>query len=237
MAKSAGLSCPNCGAKLDQFGDSDQAGCAHCGAQLLTEPKAVNPSAEAAPPLCPRCGKADRIQKVSTTYVAETSQSHSAGLWRHGDTELSRLLSPPPKPRLTDLSALSLFNLGIMLCGLGLYSGICFFGGEPLRVGPSEILFVGVSLGARSALTYVAFILGAGIVVGTPLTLGAALIHLGRKRLRSWRERLPFEKGRWERALDRWEGLYFCQRCQGVFTPGEEHFVLIQRMKEYLYGD
>jgi hypothetical protein len=137
---------------------------------------------------------------------------------------------------MADLRGVSLFNLGVMLCGLSVYSGICFFGGEPLRVPPSEVVIVGMSIGAEGAAVYAALIATAALSVGFPLVVGAALLYIGHKRIRSWKEQLPLERGRYRRATRRWERLYYCPRDHGVFTPGDTHLVPIAKMPELLYG-
>lgn len=229
MAERAELTCPNCGAKLHPAGDADQAVCPRCRTELLLEGKAVAGPPEAEPPPCPLCGKADRIQKVSSTYVAEISRGYRGGLWGPPQTELSRLLSPPSRPPSTDLPALFRFNLGTMLCGLTLLTAICLYTGVPLVVFPSEVTLMGISFGATPGLVCSAVILAASF------SAGAVLFYSGYKRMRSWQERLPLEKGRWKRATGRWERLYYCARDDGVYIPGQTTVIPILEIDKIVH--
>jgi hypothetical protein len=74
-------------------------------------------------------------------------------------------------------------------------------------------------------------------LVGVPLVVGASLLYVGYKRIRSWRERLPLERGRYDRAIRRRERLYYCPRDDGVFLPGETHLIPIAKMAEFLYSN
>jgi DNA-directed RNA polymerase subunit RPC12/RpoP len=237
MAELGELTCPNCGAILQPVEEADQAACPCCRTKLLIERKAVPAPPEAEPLACPLCGNADGIQKVSTIYVSEISRGYRGGLWGTRQTGLSRLLSPPTKPRSSDPRAQSIFKLGVMLCGLAVYSGICFFGGPALRVPPSELTLIGMSLGVTAAAIYSTLIAGATIIVGVPLIVGAVLVYRGHKRIRAWEERLSFERGRWERARRRWERMYYCARDDGVFIPGDTPVIPILQLRSYLYGE
>jgi hypothetical protein len=192
---------------------------------------------EAAFPVCPRCGEAHSIEKVSSIYASEISRRYYDLRHRYTQTELARLLKPPDKPGPTDLKGVSLLNLGVMLCGLSVYSGTCLFGGEPLRIPPSELVLVGVAVGTKGAGIYLSLIATATLLVGVPLGVGVALIRVGSKRIRSWRERLPLEKGRYDQAIHRWERLYYCARDDGLFIDGDVRLVPVTRVWELLYAD
>jgi hypothetical protein len=237
VAESGELTCPNCGASLRPVGEEDQAVCPCCRTKLLFERKAVPAPPEVEPLVCPLCGNTDGIQKVSTVYVSEISRGYPGGLWGARQTALSRLLSPPTRPRSIDPGGLSIFKLGVMLCGLAVYSGICFFGGSALRVPPSELTRIGMSLGVTAAAIYLTLIAGATIMVVVPLVVGAVLIYRGQKRIRGWEERLSFERGMWERARRRWERMYYCARDDGAFIPGETPVIPITELRTFLYGE
>ena len=39
----------------------------------------------------------------------------------------------------------------------------------------------------------------------------------------------------WERAMERWNRLYYCSRCDGVFIPGEGILTPVEELEEALY--
>jgi len=39
----------------------------------------------------------------------------------------------------------------------------------------------------------------------------------------------------WQRAMAKWEDLFYCHRCDGVFLPGQSFFVPTIYMMDYLY--
>jgi hypothetical protein len=42
---------------------------------------------------------------------------------------------------------------------------------------------------------------------------------------------------RWYRANQRWEQLFYCGRCDGVFVPGDIGLVPARQMREYLAAE
>lgn len=67
MAELIELKCPNCGGQMEWAGGPAQVVCPHCGTQFLV------PSEVAEYLACPKCGKVDRVQKVSAAYRAGLS--------------------------------------------------------------------------------------------------------------------------------------------------------------------
>jgi hypothetical protein len=59
----------------------------------------------------------------------------------------------------------------------------------------------------------------------------------GRRSGGRHRQKYAIEKPRWDRAVHRWERLYYCARDDGVFIPGETPFIPIDKMQEFLYAD
>ena len=81
---------------------------------------------------------------------------------------------------------------------------------------------------------------GLGLVAFAVLT-GLLYVFLplwfGLRKVKSKRLQFPVEQARWERAMRRWERLYYCVRDDGVFTPGETPFMPIDKMQAFLYAD
>lgn len=251
MAELRELTCPNCGAKLEQVGDTPQAQCPHCDSQLLIERKAIA-VVPAESGSCPKCGKGDAVRKVSAVVNAGVSSgSYSGHVWTdegfdsvsltgRTQTTTSRLLSPPKEPS-------SVTWLGRILTGWGL-GFLLFIGGGCLCVLVPSLLLVGPSLLAELAAEPVDY--GAYGVAGlatVPFLLiipllsvfvqGALPLLVGNRMRRSKQRKYPIEKERWERAVARWQRLYYCFRDDGVFIPGETPFMPIDSMQEFLYRD
>jgi len=49
--------------------------------------------------------------------------------------------------------------------------------------------------------------------------------------------RLSKDKAKWAEAKRRWERLYYCERDDGVFIPGETPFIPIEKLQEFLYAE
>lgn len=228
MAELTELRCPNCGAKLEGVGHAARAECPHCGTELLIERKATAVAKQAEPLACPKCGKNDRVQKVSSVHSSGLSRSSFRGdVWTkngfdpvsmsgHSQTELSRLFNPPKKPGSRTWAGIALVAFGscclvyvsMWLCG-GLY-----------------LLFFDFDLGR---LAFLAFAVLTGLLcVFLPLRFGL-------RKLTSKRQQFPVDKARWERAMDRWERLYYCARDHGVFIPSETSLMPIDEIQKFLY--
>jgi hypothetical protein len=179
------------------------------------------------------CGNVDSIEKVSSLYASEISQRYYSLPWRR--TGLGQLLRPPRNPASADPRGILLLNSGAFLFGLSVWSGFFFFAGEPVGVQPSEVIVLGMAIDTTGGITSAAPILMIALLVAIPMIVGAALAFVGYRRLRSWQERLPLERGRYEQALRRWERLYYCPSDDGVFMPGETPLVPMAKMREFLH--
>jgi DNA-directed RNA polymerase subunit RPC12/RpoP len=249
------LTCPNCGAKLERIGDAPQAQCPHCGSQLVIERKAIA-VAPAESSSCPKCRKDDCVRKVTAVHHAGLSSgSYSGHVWTdegfdsvslsgRTQTAVSRLLSPPKEPS-------SVTWLGRILTGWGL-GFLLFLGGGCLCVVAPNLLLVGPSVlpellaelsiepadygayGTAGLASLPCFII---IPLLNVFLWGVIPLLVGNRMRRSKRREYPIEKERWERAVGRWQRLYYCFRDDGVFIPGETPFIPIDTMQEFLYAD
>lgn len=211
MAELVELKCPNCGGQLEWMGGPAHVVCPHCGTQFLV------PSEVAEYLACPKCGKVDRVQKVSAAYRAGLS-----------------VLAPPPKPtRYADIADVGVGegckDLIIALPMATVWSlfilGFCFLlcvalsrpaYGEPTTDLPWRLL----------ALL---------IIIASPFLVGTLWIVWRRRAF--VKGRLAVEKERWDGAILRWEHLYHCARDDGVFVPGETSLTPIGELQSYLYAD
>ena len=79
-------------------------------------------------------------------------------------------------------------------------------------------------------------------VVGAFIILAKGLIAIGRRL--TGREAIPdWDSARagmqttsdWQRAMNRWDSLYYCAHCDGVFTPSQGGLVASKQMRSLLY--
>lgn len=251
MAELIELACPNCGAKLDRVGDADRAVCPHCGSELLIERKAAFLTPDAGPLRCPHCGEVDRVQKVSATYASGVSTGSVAG-WTvdsdadvgivaasgHSQTQLSRLLAPPTQPRSTSWAPILLMLWLLVVAIPGALVAIMGLGGLLLVASAGIEVLVSATAEMREAagpLLLVAVLSPLGVAVG--VVAWVIPLWAFSKEWRSHRQRVPAEKARWERAVYRWDQLYYCARDDGAFILCETSLVPINQLEHFLYRD
>ena len=52
-----------------------------------------------------------------------------------------------------------------------------------------------------------------------------------------WQEASEQQISKWQKAMDRWDALYYCHRDDCVFIPEEGTYAQLTKMKEYLFED
>jgi phage FluMu protein Com len=242
MVRLVELKCPNCTGRLEWTGGPDAA-CPHCGAQFLL------PSQLRKRLACPKCGEIDRVQRVTAaaTYTSRLRAPHQP--------TLPNVPQPVPEtiPEWTGCARLAA-TASVVWGSLGLAGTViqaaCLCAG--LAASPEEF----GSLASEDQLSVIGVWL-APFLVGC-LVNGAFVavpIWLSRRKSREHRRRLEIEKARlkqhldtekaklkeeearWERAMRRWERLYYCARDDGVFVPGETPLLPIDELQDYLYRE
>jgi hypothetical protein len=209
----------------------------------------MNPSSSL---LCPQCGLAEPVQKVSVLYEGNTKEwqeTSGSGDDRHtvtrqAKTLLGQRLSPPPKP------SAGLNPKVLWWGGCGLLAFIALTAGLPLCFGlVAALVSILVPLGLLTSETGVVSpglleqwnvpdwagwgalaCVGVGVLVvllvGAWLSVRAygwlrtqytASVHNYQKRVVD----NAYEVSRWERALEKWNNLYYCSRDDVVFLPGQ----------------
>lgn len=221
------MTCPDCGYQLSAF-EATCPRCEHIKANANTRALATAASSPTilpastlgfVPGTCVNCG-CDAIQKVSSIVQAGTWQSTSVGttvgaayVRDHNSghlvpmggrtvahtasmTNLAARLSPPTKPgaRLP-FGVYAIFIGFIGYIGFGIAEWISY-----VNPGSNAI--------ANSDRVTYGFVIG--IVTGTVLAGSYAL----RSQRRSAKE-LPD----WQQAMERWNQVYYCHRCDTVFIP------------------
>ncbi len=173
---------------------------------------------------CPNCGNITGIAKVSALYhKAQADDGNIEGMSQRQDgyrrfgrgavidrpkSEMAKKMSPPLRP-ITTMNA----------------NG-SFFGAA------------GSSVVAAVLLSFVLTpIFGAGSMTATlPLLflifMVGSTIYVQRKRVEAFKK-IPL----WEKAMDRWDEMYYCANCDGVYIPWERKFVPVAQMQTLAYQD
>lgn len=220
------LTCPTCGGKLEFLPGVTQMQCLHCGNKVQI----------GTGPVCPQCGRAEQVQKVSGLYEGNTKewQEGRHNTTRQARTLLGQKLAPPPEPSYP-ISPLILYGFG----GVALIS-ICpgpFFMLLPVGLGISQALEPSgltslICLGLMGL-----FALGA-VVGGLVWVVPAMQRHFARVLADYEQAKAKVdaeEKPRWQRAMTRWNNLHYCARDETLFTPGENQALPLEKMQDYLF--
>ena len=188
---------------------------------------------------CPNCHRIDGVQKVSAIVAAGTSAdtytgySDGVGYSPSGpvimddyitinasrQTTLSRLLSPPTLP-----SARSFFSTPEGGQATAYLIVMLLFG-----LGAGFFEFSMIANDPTSILSFTSLVLG-GIAIfccGFPVR-----IFLRINRIANQAQSLV---PHWQRAMQNWQRLYYCHRCDGVFMPGQLFLIPIDQMMDFLY--
>lgn len=232
------LTCPTCGGPLELSPGATRMQCPHCGNEVVISQAATGPT-------CPKCGRPDQIQKVSGLYEANTKE----WMERHGTgddaytelhqarTLLGEKLAPPTEPGYPS-NPLFLYGLG----GVILFIFVSTFCPLPI------VLFLSLAGIVQALNPSGAILFATGIVcigIGTLFVIGAVVWagpavkrHFGRVMASYNQSKAQIdneERPRWQRAMDRWNQLYYCARDETIFIPGENKAISTDKMKDYLF--
>ena len=168
---------------------------------------------------CPRCKKSDQMQKVSAIVAAGTTTGTMASTSRIGygvmstvganvnRTVLSQHLAAPLAPLYRTVGVGPV--VALLVAGCAVLVGIGTVGTDPATGG----VWLGGGL--------------LGIVV-----LVWYLVAETSRRKRVYDD----EDAQWEIAMWRWEQLFYCHRCDGVFMPRTlAPFAPLAQVKAYLF--
>lgn len=155
---------------------------------------------------CPKCGRIDRVQKVTAVMAAGVS----TGIGGTRSVLMSQRLAPPERPVYRSPWG----GLYVVLMVASLTLGV----GALLRPGDFAALRVGVPVSLL-------FFVPAGAAIVWELVVGV------RRRAHIQRER-----AHWETAIARWYDLYYCGRDDGVYLPGHSDLVSVELMAALLFA-
>lgn len=174
---------------------------------------------------CPNCRQVDQVRKVSalvaegtrqTTTIIEHRRSVSVGE-AFSTTTLATRLARPSAPNRSGCGMVAGFAAGTVGLIIAAVFG-CILG-----------LAVSGSLRPGGAWIFVLPLAGA-------IILPALLFVVGRFVTDRFGHGPSQADLRWLRAHQRWEQLFYCGRCDGVFIPGDIGLVPTPQMQEYLAG-
>lgn len=195
--------------------------------------------------VCPKCGRADAVRKVSSIVSSGTTytENQTLGMGIDGkDLEffsgvgssqsrsaLASALARPTKP-------------------IGPPTGGWFRRFPTIRLTCAGFVLVLISICAVVTFPFLYPTYRASpllVLVPLALFLGSAVVMVRgiwisvKREARSDREKelsYPIELQQWERAVERWEQLYYCFRDDGVFLPSHAGLIPIAQMKQFLYA-
>jgi hypothetical protein len=198
---------------------------------------------------CPKCGRPEQIQKVTSVYGDNTKEwtersggKHSHTVHRQARTLLGEKLAPPVKPSgpthpmlWYGIGGFVLFILLSTICPIFITVPLAFV--VPLGamlVGtetniPVWIPITGVACFGLFSLVAIAVVVWVALKIKQ--RFDQAMANYNSQKAKVEAEELP----RWQRATDRWNQLYYCARDETVFIPGENKAIPADNMKDYLF--
>ena len=224
------IHCSSCGVELLTLSNF----CAECGASLDQQETALAVPAPKAPAqqakgtasqgdtdaqsalLCPTCRTIDKVQSVSAIVSAgaftgaivgsghvTSTVKNATGTTR---TRLAQQLALRDRPKISSISNWDLVGglIGVLILAYGMTAAIVVgvlyfrFGIDPGQTWHKPLIPVIVT----------------GIVLVA--TIGLTLIGKALER-----QRVAAQMPIWENYYGRWKQLYYCQRCNSVFMPGQ----------------
>lgn len=174
---------------------------------------------------CPNCHRTDSVQKVTSILRSGTSEGringqNVSGFYNFGDNSISlgggkvsgsisissNLIDSLAPPELEKAP-----NQGCLMLSFMASFIVAFFFLIAAFAGP--IYLIGC------------------LIFGV---IGAILVFIYKKRDDDYQKFLRERKPKYEKALERWNNLYYCHRCDGIFVPGK-NISTVENMINYLY--
>src|SRR2546421_10632092 len=205
-----------------------------------------NQQSQMSPMSCPNCRRVDNVRKVSAIVSAETSSGIYTGygdgvgytsngmvimdemitLSGSSQTTLSRLLSPPIQPGYQSAWNNLLFFFTIVM-GFVFVLSLYHISGDLQEL--TNPTYAGIFSQAISDLIVWGMILAIGVCVLAWICRG-----VGRTNTLNYQQS-EAQMPHWHRAISKWQRLFYCCRCDGVFLPGQSFLVPTISMMDFLY--
>ncbi len=185
---------------------------------------------------CPLCGQLDRVEKVTSVYNAGFSMGNYAGtsigvgsaggrlvvtgssthLTGTQQTLISQRLAPPLSPVQRHMNDGSAWPALFVPCLIfTIIFGGCF------------LLLLGNSI--ASAFKFI-LLIPVGLFGGMAVIFLLMMIRASHKK----RSMIETETPYWQRAMEKWDRLYFCHRDDVVFSPQSGRYVRMEQMSSLL---
>lgn len=189
---------------------------------------------------CPHCHQIDQVAKVSAVFSGGAAAGAFAvsaprgGYARVGgvsQTVQSMRLAPPQKPVYKNV-----WGVGYII-GLFLLTVVLLFSLPNAIISVLDVVSQVVYYNEYNlANTIINLVISIGLATG--LVIGIVLLLSNRRKASSRQKAvIPTQHAQWERAMAKWQQLYYCGRCDGVFIPGGmSGLIPVGSMMAYLYS-
>ncbi|MGA2489109.1 MAG: hypothetical protein ABSF99_02825 [Anaerolineales bacterium] len=231
--------CPNCGGNLQVDPGTDTVICQYCGTEHIIRRDTNGSVTLEAFARCPLCKRNDRSEKVSAIIKSQTGQSESVVQQQRVYTDskghahlqtvnvpvktvqtsdLARRLAPPPSPLIPSKvrSTRSLLIISIISMVLGI---------------------VGIVLASTNSSDYAVCGVSGVILIPVAIVLFLVWVIPRKKRQeKAMQQQASLNNAyqQWKQATSRWEKLYYCERDDIVFIPGEKTNAPVTNMLDYI---
>ena len=244
------LSCPFCGGKLEIPINSNKVTCSYCGQDsAITGSKGLINNQSA----CPVCGDKDQVQKVSGIILT--------------DSPIAQHLRPPDKPAVLSFEEFSRRVPAIpppikdfkkssttVVLIFAIITGLSFLYvvlGTLIQWNDYSARTMGFQMLAVVSPIFAVF----AFISGKNIKNNRAFKEKEKsfqESLRMYQEqcaqreetlRTEYESyarnsvGNWQKAMSRWELLYYCKRDNILFIPGASRHVPVKEFMAYLYSE
>ena len=179
---------------------------------------------------CPHCQQVDQVQPIAAV-VAGSPLPQQPAVVSDTSSLLGQHLAPPEEPPSSGLltSAEVIATIVIAVIALPAFG----FAVEAFRQTRSLLVEAANDPFATPFATMGKIALFASVVVFVLCLVGFAVTS------QRYYQRQIAQRARqdeWSKARGKWEQLYYCGRCNGVFIPGgEPHLVAVTQVPDFVY--
>jgi hypothetical protein len=180
---------------------------------------------------CPQCQQVDQVHKISASFGGGSSSEELSIVPGAPFSLLAQRLAPPELPQSSGmLTPGEVIATIIMACIAFPAFGLAF---EAFRETRSLMADAASGPLAAPLLTWWKIVLFASVFVLVLCLVGFAVTS---QRYYQCQAAQRANEEEWSKARAKWEQLYYCGRCNGVFIPGgEPHLVGVYQVPEFVY--
>lgn len=244
------LSCPFCGGKLDIPLHSNKVTCTYCGQDsVITGTQGlINHQSN-----CPICGDKDQVQKVSGIMLSDSPVSQhlrppdKPTVLSFEEFSSRQPAAPPPardfkkSPKWFPLTMSILFGICVLFFIIGFIAEPNYAEDNTLRylMFAGFVVIFGICVAATSNIVRNNRACTAKELRFQESLRAYEVEQKGREgQLRSEYDAYGQKSlGEWQKAMQRWELLYYCRRDNIVFIPGASHYFPASEYMRYLTSE